>query len=223
MKKVYPLLLLFVLFSCSKEQIPSVEKSQVGTVESKADAGDADVPSPIPSEPTASQASEDEISTDNSESIPVTETLEETEDGYRMITWWDLFSKPEFLYYKEMEAAYEADPNFYPSSLPPAPGINAGISGLKVRIPGFIVGVDTDPDNFSMISSFLFVPYQGACIHVPPPPTNQTIFSTFEESFQSDPYTPYWLYGTIYTEEGDNGIAAYSYTLVGDRLEIYSE
>lgn len=223
MKKIWPLFLLVVLFSCTKLQRINTEETQDVLSDSQAVSGAANEASIIPNNNTEQLASPDKSSTEMAESEPVAKVSEEIEDGYKMITWWNLLSDLEFTYYKDRDAAYESDPDFYPSTTPPAPEINPDINGLKVRIPGFIVGVDSDPDNFAKISSFLFVPYQGACIHVPPPPINQTIFSTFDESFQSDPYTPYWLYGTISVEEGDNGIAAYSYTLAGDKLELYEE
>ena len=142
-------------------------------------------------------------------------------DGYRSITWWDLLSEEEFNYYEELNASYDADPGYEPESDPPEPQINRDMDGVKVRIPGFIVGVDSDPDDFTKVNSFLFVPYQGACIHVPAPPENQTIFVESNKPVQSDPYTGYWLYGTILIESGSNEFASYYYTFSGDKLEIY--
>lgn len=176
-------------------------------------------------ERTDTEASPQESATEtaiNNEK-PEKDVKEETRNEYKKITWWDLLSKEENAFYKDLNAKYEADSSFTPTTDPPAVGINPDMNELKIAIPGFIVGVDSDPGNFAMVNSFLFVPYQGACIHVPPPPTNQTVFVTVDDSFQSNPYEPYWLYGTISTEEGNNDLAAYSYTLKGDRLEIYSE
>jgi uncharacterized protein len=41
-----------------------------------------------------------------------------------------------------------------------------------VRIAGFVVPLDIDKNK---VKEFLLVPYFGACIHVPPPPSNQAI------------------------------------------------
>lgn len=46
------------------------------------------------------------------------------------------------------------------------------LSGQKIRIAGFLVRLEGD-DKF--IREFLLVPYFGACIHVPPPPSNQVV------------------------------------------------
>ena len=43
--------------------------------------------------------------------------------------------------------------------------------GKRVRIPGYIVPIGFDGVG---VKEFLLVPYVGACIHVPPPPPNQT-------------------------------------------------
>ena len=227
MKKIFPVFLLIILVSCNEKQgITSVEEpavfsdSQTGeAVADNSDSEDISESEPISEDRTEVEVSPDESSAETAQAE--TDVQEDIMDGYKMITWWDLLSKAEFTYYEEEYAAYDADPSYSPTSDPPAPGINPDISGMKVCIPGFVVGVDSDPDNFSMVNTFLFVPYQGACIHVPPPPSNQTIFATVDKPFQSNPYTPYWLFGTIYTEEGDNDIAAYSYAFKGEKLKIY--
>ena len=42
----------------------------------------------------------------------------------------------------------------------------------KMRIPGYAVPLDADRSNHR---EFLLVPYFGACIHTPPPPSNQIV------------------------------------------------
>jgi hypothetical protein len=49
----------------------------------------------------------------------------------------------------------------------------SGIDGQKVSLPGFVVPLDMESRS---IGEFLLVPYYGACIHVPPPPRNQTVY-----------------------------------------------
>lgn len=48
----------------------------------------------------------------------------------------------------------------------------AALDGAKVRLKGFFVPLDVGAGK---TSSFLLVPYFGACIHAPPPPPNQTV------------------------------------------------
>ena len=77
-----------------------------------------------------------------------------------------------------------------------APVIEA-LDGEQVRIPGFIVPLET---NNTAISEFLLVPYFGACTHTPPPPANQIIYSKVREEYKmEDLYAPVWITGTINT------------------------
>ena len=46
-------------------------------------------------------------------------------------------------------------------------------NGQTVRLAGYVVPLETDG---TALKEFLLVPYYGACIHVPPPPPNQTVF-----------------------------------------------
>jgi len=48
----------------------------------------------------------------------------------------------------------------------------AALEGRPARLSGLVVPLTEDADG---IRELLLVPYFGACIHVPPPPANQTI------------------------------------------------
>lgn len=50
--------------------------------------------------------------------------------------------------------------------------MNEKLNGKTVKIAGYIAPLDIQNGT---VSRFLLVPYFGACIHVPPPPLNQTI------------------------------------------------
>ncbi|PCO07124.1 DUF3299 domain-containing protein [Microbulbifer flavimaris] len=81
----------------------------------------------------------------------------------------------------------------------------------QVRIPGFVVPLEFD-DN-QTITSFLLVPFFGACIHLPPPPPNQVVYAEFPEGFQVNAlYDPFYIEGELRTllEETAQGTAAYS-------------
>ncbi|MGF1649414.1 MAG: DUF3299 domain-containing protein [Hyphomicrobiaceae bacterium] len=56
--------------------------------------------------------------------------------------------------------------------------INTGLDGVMVTIDGYLL-----PIAFSEagMTTFLLVPYVGACIHVPPPPPNQLIVTELPE------------------------------------------
>ena len=86
------------------------------------------------------------------------------------------------------------------------------LDGLNVKLPGYIVPLTID-DN-SRITEFLLVPYFGACIHVPPPPSNQIVYVSSEGGVaMGDMWQPYWIEGTLSVESfssdmGDTGYRA---------------
>lgn len=54
---------------------------------------------------------------------------------------------------------------------------NSELDNQWIKLPGFIAPLDSDQGK---ITRFLLVPYFGACIHVPPPPVNQTVLVELE-------------------------------------------
>ncbi len=50
--------------------------------------------------------------------------------------------------------------------------VNGALDGQPIRIPGYIVPLE---ESKAGMKEFLLVPYFGACIHSPPPPSNQII------------------------------------------------
>jgi len=80
-----------------------------------------------------------------------------------------------------------------------------------VSISGFIVPIDFHQDK--SVKSFFLVPYFGACIHFPPPPPNQIIFSQLQPGFDEvDIMQAYTLTGHISLGlfEDPMGTSAYS-------------
>nr|WP_010130922.1 DUF3299 domain-containing protein [Microbulbifer agarilyticus] len=80
----------------------------------------------------------------------------------------------------------------------------------NVRIPGFVVPLEFDDDQ--TITSFLLVPYFGACIHLPPPPPNQVIYGEFSKGFQVQfLFDPFYIEGELRTlpTSTEQGEAAY--------------
>ena len=52
--------------------------------------------------------------------------------------------------------------------------IKESLNNMPVKIPAFIVPLEFDDDQ--NVTQFFMVPFFGACLHLPPPPPNQTIF-----------------------------------------------
>lgn len=92
----------------------------------------------------------------------------------------------------------------------------------KVRLPGFIVPLDFD--DHQVITSFLLVPFFGACIHYPPPPPNQIIFATYEPGLTLDDLSDaFFIEGTIFTELKEHDLATSAYSITVDRILPYEE
>lgn len=95
------------------------------------------------------------------------------------------------------------------------------LDGERVRIPGFVVPVETDGEG--NLLEFFLVPYFGACIHVPPPPANQIIYGRLEEAIEMvDIWDAFYMEGTLNIEEVSNETADSAYTMAVESLKPYS-
>lgn len=84
--------------------------------------------------------------------------------------------------------------------------------GKLVSISGFIVPIDFHEDQ--SVKSFFLVPYYGACLHFPPPPPNQMIFSQLDVGFVNlDIMQPYTLEGLIELGLFEDPMGTSAYTL----------
>jgi len=109
-----------------------------------------------------------------------------------------------------------------PRSLqPPGNGIRTELDGKEVRIAGYITPLGFDG---TAISEFLLVPYVGACIHVPPPPSNQIVFVSNVKDFETDdPFAAVWVTGTLRAVPLATDLADVGYQIENPRVELYSE
>jgi uncharacterized protein len=89
--------------------------------------------------------------------------------------------------------------------------INTALVGQAVRIPGFVVPLESGPDG---LKEFLLVPYFGACIHSPPPPSNQVIYvmsKNLAKKFRS--MDTVWVSGTLANVQTDSFMGAASWRI----------
>jgi hypothetical protein len=93
------------------------------------------------------------------------------------------------------------------------------LDGQKVRLPGFVVMLEGDEKG---VSEFLLVPYFGACIHVPPPPSNQLVH-VFPEKTVPEKISafPVWVTGTLTTVQADTKMGSAGYRIKGAKVEAY--
>lgn len=92
----------------------------------------------------------------------------------------------------------------------------------RVKLPGFVIPLEGDGRR---VSEFLLVPYFGACIHVPPPPSNQIVYvkAGREGAAVRNMYDTVWVTGTLNTERRNNPLGDAGYTLEAERIEPYEE
>ncbi|WP_062270036.1 DUF3299 domain-containing protein [Endozoicomonas arenosclerae] len=90
-----------------------------------------------------------------------------------------------------------------------------------VRIPGYLVPLNLDKDQKA--TELLLVPTMGACVHVPPPPPNQTIYVKYKDGIKVEEagYTPYWLVGALHVETNQSEYTETLYAMTVDTLEVY--
>lgn len=98
--------------------------------------------------------------------------------------------------------------------------VREDLDGAAIKLPGFVVPVEGDAEE---TTSFLLVPYYGACIHVPPPPANQTVYVLTEPGKGTRPglFDVVWVTGTMSVKRTENDIAEAGYTLYATDITAY--
>ncbi|MCH8542634.1 MAG: DUF3299 domain-containing protein [Alcanivorax sp.] len=95
------------------------------------------------------------------------------------------------------------------------------LDGKRVRLPGYAIPLEGDSRS---VTSFLLVPYFGACIHVPPPPRNQTVLVNMAEGKSARiryAFFTVWVTGTMTVETSETDLALTGYTITADKVEPY--
>lgn len=96
---------------------------------------------------------------------------------------------------------------------------NAAMDNQRVRIAGFVVPLEGESDQ---LREFLLVPYFGACIHVPPPPANQTIHVRLAKPVSGvRTMDALWVSGTLHTAFSDTAVGTSGYTMDGEATQAY--
>ena len=144
--------------------------------------------------------------------------LAEQNSAYKDMEWLDLMPKDEVEALKNAQGL-AVDHNAKGEqigSFVTVPGVN----NTKIRLAGYVVPVEQTDDG--QMTEFFFVPYFGACIHVPPPPPNNIVYVKMAKPIPAaDMFNAYWLEGTIKTERLSTDIAATAYVMTGDSLKLY--
>ena len=102
-----------------------------------------------------------------------------------------------------------------------APVVQA-LDGQRVRLPGFVVPLETDAAE---IAEFLLVPYFGACIHVPPPPANQTVHVITADgaAYRGELFDTVWVEGRMNVTPFSNELGDAGYRIDDAEVSLYED
>jgi hypothetical protein len=105
--------------------------------------------------------------------------------------------------------------------MPAAPMTHAdSLDNTVVRIAGFIVPFD---DVAEVVTTFLLVPYAGACVHAPVPPPHQIIQTEMRRDADV-PFvwnSPVYVEGVLHVQRVDSPYGTASYWMEGLRVVDY--
>ena len=136
------------------------------------------------------------------------------------ITWDDLI--PPGVPYSEIIGEGEIDminDTWKPVFDKNATKLNPKLNGAYIKMPGYIIPIDISSAG---VTSFVLVPYVGACIHTPPPPPNQLVFVTTVEPWPNDDlWDPVWVTGKMQHDFQDTEVAQTGYLLKADLMEVF--
>ncbi|MCU7846165.1 MAG: DUF3299 domain-containing protein [Candidatus Thiodiazotropha sp. (ex Monitilora ramsayi)] len=109
---------------------------------------------------------------------------------------------------EELQAAWNAAP------------VVESLDGKRIKLPGFVVPIEGDGEK---LSEFLLVPYYGACIHVPPPPANQTVYVKVPEGDAKirQAFDTVWVTGTLSAKPFNTDLANAGYQIQAEEVEPY--
>lgn len=94
-----------------------------------------------------------------------------------------------------------------------------GLAGQKIRLPGFAIPLEQKGDQ---VREFLLVPYFGACIHSPPPPSNQIVHAVARKPVKKmRSMDAVWVRGTISLERADTPWGSAGYRLAVEQVSPY--
>ena len=95
--------------------------------------------------------------------------------------------------------------------------INPLLDGQSIEIAGFMVPIEVQGEK---VSQFLLVPEAGQCIHIPPPPLNQTLLvdTTTTPTPLRDLYQPIIVSGRLSVGTQSFEIADSGYSLVAAEI-----
>lgn len=98
--------------------------------------------------------------------------------------------------------------------------LNAAMEGQAIRVPGYVVPLEETAQG---LRELLLVPHYGACIHTPPPPSNQIIHVRLDKPNKSlSTMDTVWISGRLKLARATTTHGVSGYALDGQRVERYT-
>ena len=130
--------------------------------------------------------------------------------------YWEDLVPPDF---NELAPQQATDHNNKMAQLQPDAPVVDIYNGKRVKVPGFIVPLEGTAE---LTTEFLLVPFFGACIHVPPPPSNQIVHVKMNEGVPVENlYDAVWVEGIFSTTRYSSDLAAAGYSMQGEAVHPY--
>lgn len=137
------------------------------------------------------------------------------EDFVRWENAWDRLIPSGTYDFVPKDFGYELlfNPNFQVQLDAAGKAIDPSLEGQTIEIAGFMVPIEV---KYEAVYQWLLVPEAGQCIHVPPPPLNQTLLvdTTDEPAQLRDLYQPVIVSGRLSVVTQSFEIADSGYSLV---------
>ena len=93
------------------------------------------------------------------------------------------------------------------------------MDGKMIKLPGYVVPIEAEGLN---VTEFFLVPYFGACIHTPPPPSNQIVYVRFEPGTKIENlFDAIWVTGKLSTESKSHELATSGYIMDAYQIAPY--
>lgn len=154
-----------------------------------------------------------------------------TAPGAMQVSWEDLVPpdyKPEDVllkYSKKLRRLQDGDPEAKQimeeirAAWNNAPVV-AALNGKTIKMAGYVVPFEGDGKR---VKEFLLVPYFGACIHTPPPPSNQIVYVVAPGKGVEikGMFDIVWVTGTLRAETRASAVAQAGYTLNATQVVPY--
>lgn len=135
--------------------------------------------------------------------------------------WADLLPKGLYDFFpEEMATSLWVDPAFQKKLAEAERQIRPEINNLPILLPGYMVPLVYEG---SEVTEFLLVPSAGQCIHVPPPPVNQTIFVALKKPTRIRTYgEPVIVEGRILTTGEITDYAETGYRIEASEIQDFN-